>query len=260
MSCDQSCDPLCILYRSYGVTFWYPTYIDRLSRESLDTSLEDHNCNHTLFNYTDSNGDSMGTIEELFCACPETNFSNITLENVTLNSWWSFDTSVSNLIVRGGSFKEVWFENVSLEEVYFQDVSFLGIHIANSTWRDVIFSNVTFDNASLCSVTSEGSVFLSTVFTDGSFNGIPLDGLSSAELQSIFNNQSLTDSSCSGNSTTPTSCFNHQEKVDLRREYFFDFLIAGSAFPGNVVSAIAVYLFRRSFWLGEQANTCWISC
>ena len=222
------------------MTLWYPTYIDRLSRESLETITEHKDCNHTLSNYTTGiNGFS--NIERLFCGCPETDYHNVTLEGIRLaNTWWGQDSIISDLIVKGGSIKEVWFNNVTMDTVYFQDVVIHDAYFFNSTWNNVYFSNVTYiDNSSFCGIKNETS---------------PAHSSNEGQVSTLG---SLTANwSCDSALTPPANCLIKELEVDLEKEYFYDFLIAASAFPGNVVSAIAVYFLTRSYWLGKGNVMC----
>lgn len=220
---------------SYGVTLWYPTYVDRLSRESLETVTEHKDCNHTLSNYTNAIND-FSNIETLFCGCPETDYQNVTLEGIRLaNSWWAEDSILSDLVVKGGSIEEVWFNNVTMDTVYFQNVIIRNAYFSNSTWTGVYFSNVTFIESSyFCGIENE-------TITSHSSNEGP------ASTVGIL----TANSSCDSVPAPPTNCLIKELEVDLRKEYFYDFLIAASAFPGNVVSAIAVYFLTRSYWLGK---------
>ena len=242
--------------RSYGVTLWYPTYIDRLSRENLESTVEHKDCNRTLSNYTTTSS-NINSINRLFCACPTTSYNNVTFNNITVSSWWSTNSNLTNLMILGGRYDDIWYNDVVMDTVYYDDITFDDVHVINSTWRNVALINVTFINTHLCNIDTQNISFTSTIFTNSTFNNVSLDDLSSEDLSMLFNNdQSLVTSSCDERSAPPTNCIVPQTEVDLSKEYFYDFVIAGSAFPGNVISAIAVYFFRRSYWLGEMCNSC----
>ena len=232
------------VHRSYGVTLWYPTYVDRLSKESLESVSYHDDCNHTLSNYSASSFED--DLEKLFCACPTTDFQDVTLEGITLDEWWAYDSSITNVFVQDSSLKEVWFHNVTMDTVHFQNVTFSDSHLTMLTLRDVIFSNVTFVNSSLCNISNDGVSFKSTIFTGSNINGIT----PTSDQEALLGIRT-TNGSCGGDLALPTNCIPGSDEVDLGKEYFYDFIIAASALPGNIASAIAVYLFRRSFWLGE---------
>ena len=156
------------------------------------------------------------------------------------------------MTISGGHYSGVWFKGMDLVRVALEEVELTDVNFINVTLDDVSFCNVTFVNASLCGVTSTGRIdFSSTTFVNSTLDGMLLDELSSKNLSVLFgpNSSYHIESLCTWGS--PPNCLKPPEEVDYRKEYFYDFLIAGSAFPGNVVSATAVYFFRRSYWLGK---------
>ncbi len=228
---------------------WYPTYVDRLSREALDATIQHKDCNNTVIDYTTDTIDS--SINQLFCACPFTDYSNVTFDSITLSSWWSMNATLTDVTINGGRYDDMWYNDVVMDTVYYNGVSFYNGHFVNTTWRNIEFVNVTFNNTNFCDINTQNISFTATTFINSTLNNnISLDGVSTDNLTMLFNSDLLT-STCDQRIAPPTNCITPQEEVDLKQEYFYDFLIASSAFPGNIVSAIAVYFFRRSYWLGK---------
>ena len=208
------------------------------------SSLE--SCNKSLvnasFNVTDE------SYCHLFCACPETNFNNVTFNYLEIDKWFLMNANITDSVLEGGEYEEVWHEgvtwnNITVDGVEFKDATFL-----NCSFNSVVFDDVVFENTAFCGVMSTNIEISSTNFTNSTINGLMLDNISNYEIAKLFTNTSLSyNESCVLG--TPQDCFTDETK-DYNREYFHIFLIAASALPGNIVSAIAVYLFIRSYWLG----------
>ena len=158
------------------------------------------------------------------------------------------NANITDSVLEGGEYEEVWHEgvtwnNVTVDGVEFKDATFL-----NCSFDSVVFDDVVFKNTTFCGVMSTNIEINSTNFTNSTINGLTLDNISKYEISKLFTNTSLSyNESCVLG--TPQDCFTDETK-DYNREYFHIFLIAASALPGNIVSAIAVYLFIRSYWLG----------
>ena len=234
---------------------WYPTYVHRLSQESMEDSGLPTVCNKTVKNFTVDDSDRF--FDKLACKCPGTNFTNVTLDGLTLSSWRSYNVSFNCLTISGGHYSGVWFEGVVWSNVTLDGVKLTNANFLNLTLDGVLFRNVTFVNSFWCRVKSKEAINLnSTKFINTTVNGVRLDDHLDKSLfeAEIFNESSSSSSNASCLTGQSYNCLEPPTDVneEYRKEYFYDFLIAGSAFPGNLVSAITVYLFRRSYLLGKK--------
>lgn len=130
-----------------------------------------------------------------------------------------------------GHYEWVWLEGVVWNDVVLRNVSFGKLVILNSSLEQVELINVTIQEKFICNVQLK-----SVHFIDHETN--------------LFN-QSCQNSSHFLNALP--SCVNGEVPVDYNKEYLHDLIITSSGLLGNVVSAVAVYFFIRSFWLGKSA-------
>lgn len=228
------------MYSSYGVTLWYPSYVDLLTQQS---QRNDFQCNSNISDvvYKDS---------ALFCNCPSATYDNVTFDFHATSPWQQTDGAItdSNIV---GAYWWVWFYNITLEGVAFNDAEINDSAFLNSTWSNLSLDNVTFTNTTFCNITTMDELPFSDVhFINSTLNGQSLNGLSASKISQLFTQNSRQDS-CNVRSvdvSLPSSC-SIPKNVDYFTEYRNDLIISVAALPGNITSAILMYFFIRSFWL-----------
>ena len=167
------------------------------------------------------------------CSCSLTSYSNVTLELSSVDTWRAWHSSATNLTISGGRYKWVWLDTVQWNAVYVTDTFINNLFIKNSTWINVRMNNVTIDNTYVCE-----SKFIKV----SSDNDSTTDELFNESLcQDIL---SVTVPNC------PAGGGEMMTSKDYDREYSHDLIITASGYVGNLISAIAVYFFIRSYWLG----------
>ena len=231
--------------RSYGVTFWFPSYIDQLTQNKQATPTNAA-CNGTLANITHLPSDNY------LCQCPLTHYNNVTVHREMIDRWWVWNTTFINTSLLNGRYERVWFESVIWREVLVRNVTFDQMIFYNSTWTSVTIINVTFNNSILCDISVDvKSLSLRSVqFINTLINGQMMRDSPHNLVQDLFNSSTYNDTYCLTNMTIPSCMEDSISPVDYNTEYFHDFIITASSLVGIITSSIAVYFLIRSFWLG----------
>ena len=231
--------------RSYGVTFWFPSYIDQLTQNKQATPINAA-CNGTLADTTHLPSDNY------LCHCPLTHYSNVTVDKEMINKWWAWNATFTNTSLLDGHYRRVWFESMIWKEILIRNVTFDQMIFYNSTLKSVSLVNVTFNNSILCGISAEmESLSMQSVqFIDTVINGQKMRDSPHDLVQDLFNSSTWNDTYCLTNMSSP-SCVEYDiSPVDYNTEYFHDFIITSSSLIGVVISSIAVYFLIRSFLLG----------
>ena len=216
--------------RSYGVTLWFPTYVQQITTQRDNDRLEAF-CNTTV----------AGSVESLepYCDCGTTLFSDMEIE----------DTQFKNLRMDGVIFSNVSFFNVSFSSVVFNGTQFTdGCQFIESNISSSYFNATFFENITLDSVTIESSLLCS-------MNGSGLKVVSSTRLNASMLEEGALKTGrvkCREEDSDFKEIKCKSSNSQIYRDSFF---VTASAFPGNVASAIAVYFLRRNYWLGKFLNS-----
>lgn len=167
------------------------------------------------------------------------------------------DTQLHNFKVDDVLFNNVSFVNVNFKSVVFNRTEFVNCHFSESNFSEALFNATYFNGVVLDSVSIESSSLCS-------MNGTAVEVEDYVSLQDvdingnmvasdIFNSTAFSmqvlhqvSGECPKKSYKQISCKPPDSKV-----YRDSFIITASAFPGNIASAIAVYFFRRNYWMGK---------
>ena len=180
------------------------------------------------------------------CDCSSTSFEDAVISNMELKNWQINDVLLNNITFSNVSFEDVLFNNTNFDSCKFQNCTFESLH-----FQDVFFDSMTLENVSielgsscLFSNSSSGEISL----TDVSMNGSELapGTISASQLQAYLDEFSLKKK-CLGPE------FDVICRSDDFRIYRDSFFVSASALPGNLASAIAVYLMWRNVWLGKES-------
>ena len=228
--------------RSYGVTLWFPTYVSGITARTNAEKFE-------KFCSVDYNHTSGASVQS-YCDCSQTVFANFALTDLELKNF-----RVNDVIFKNVSFNNVSFESVVFNSTQFVDCQFNKVNISQSYFNstlfdDILFKSVAIRSSSLCSVESlvvtvtDSSVTLQDVDLNGQTVSCKACNSSTLEDLLLLNK---TDGRCSESSLLKEI----QCKPPDNRVYKDTFFISASSVPGNIVSAFAVYFFRRNYWMGE---------
>ena len=176
------------------------------------------------------------------CDCSSTFFEDAVIRDLELKEWQINDVQFDNIT----------FVNVTFDDVLFNSTNFRNCKFQNSTFRSLHFKAVSFDNVVLDTVAimprsfcllsngSAGDVDMGNV----TVNGTILDWVVNAsQLQEYLDG--LSSQKCVG---PEFDIICHSDDFRIYRD---SFIVSASALPGNVASAIAVYVMRRNIWLGK---------
>lgn len=221
---------------------WYPSYIDQLNQHSKDAEFNEL-CNRTVANRSLSGE----TLQEL-CPCQYTSYSSVVLDHLTVMNWHAANTTIRDAVVKSGSytgitFTDVLLENVSIMEAKFQDAVFVG-----GAWMSVEFRNANLSGVVLCDVMLPPSALV----INSTINGKLVAQAEGEAIEELFGRKESESGDCNGvHYKTNKTCTPLPK--NLFENYQDTFFIAASAFPGNIVSAFALYfIFWRSLWLGGE--------
>ena len=173
-----------------------------------------------------------------YCDCEGANFTGQHFSNVNLTSF-----NLTNSAFRNVTFTNVTFSNVSLESCNFtgcvlDNVSFE----SRSTFHDVNWDQMTFNRVNVSGLSVCNGSVSESVESVGDGEGGSGEG-DIGELGTVLLGE--TSASCED---VEVECEGREKGSHVYRDLF---LVSGSAFPGNIASAIAVYFMRRNYWMGR---------
>ena len=212
------------------MTLWFPSYVHQLA--SGVTTPFNEACNETLSGVMLKDDHFSASGHSFLCSCPLTNYSNVAFDYRSVRKWWAWQSSIEDLVIRNGDYDWVWLDEVTWDNVVLSNVSINSLILINSSWTNVKLDNVSIKNSYVCgTVISKVSVHNSSKILNGT---------------SCHDSYLLTGAlpNCGGEGLMMAA-------PDYNREYFHDLIITSSGYIGNLVSAIAIYFFVRSFWLGK---------
>ena len=224
-------------FSSFGVMLWFPTYIGEITTQQKQAAV-DANCRQNLTHFS-------AELLQSYCSCKNATFQDALITGAQLDSWMISDAIFSNVTFRDVTFDDVVFNG----SVFVNNCAFINCTIKNSQLLRITLSNlleVSLDVSSsvLCDLhglNENDTLTVKNTSLDGNVFGQTtiINGL-------IFNDNS---SKCINQVTdSGISC----SQSDISTVYRDSFFISASTLPGYIVSAIAVYLFRRNYWLGEH--------
>ncbi len=218
---------------------WYPTYVSEINHKN-DQGKLDKLCNETVLS-------SAAEINSI-CNCKATVFEDAVIRDIELKEWQINDVLLNNITFINVTFNEVLFDSTTIRDCSFHNSTFTKLHFKAAFLDNLRLENVVIKPSSSC-LFSNGSTGAFTM-TNVSIGNTRLQEhgiINASKLQNHLNN--FTSRDCKGPN------FIVQCNSDDFRLYRDSFLVSVSAFPGNVASAIAVYVMRRNIWLGKWKGT-----
>ena len=232
---------LIIHYSAFGVMLWFPTYVGEITTEQKQAAF-DANCRQIVSHFNTE------TLKS-YCSCKNTTFRDAIISGTRLQSWMIGDVIFSNV-----TFRDVIFDNVIINGSLFADnCAFHNCTIENSqflriTWTNVFELSLNVSSSTLCNLHGLNETDKLTV-KNTTLNGITFNETTIVN-GSIFNDNNAT--MCKNQVTNfDINC----DQSDISTVYRDSFIISAATLPGYVVSAIAVYLLRRNYWLGKLTIT-----
>lgn len=137
------------------------------------------------------------------------------------------------MTISGGHYNWVWLDTVQWDMVHITNVYINNLLMKNSTWINVRLSNVSINCTHIC---------------ETKFIKVSADNGSTTD-DELFNESLCQDLQLSG-PFCPAGPGEAMDPKDYDREYSHDLIITASGYVGNLLSAIAVFFFIRSYWLG----------
>jgi len=225
-----------IISRSYGVTLWYPTYVDQIAKRADQNNLN-RICNETTL--------LSATEMRSVCDCSSTSFEDAVISNTELKSWQINDVLLNNITFSNVTFEDVLFNTTNFGSCKFQNCKFTSLHFQDILFDSMSMENVTIELSSSClfSNFSSGDISITDVLVNGS--KLEPGTINASQLQAYLDEFSSREK-CLGPE------FEVICKSDDFRIYRDSFFVSASALPGNLASAIAVYLMWRNVWLGKE--------
>lgn len=224
------------------MSLWYPTYVNIIT-DKQEQALFDAKCQQNV-TYFDS-----GAFHS-YCGCNGTAFQDFTISDVRLESW----------MVGGATFSNVSFVNVTFDDVVINGTQFVdncefhkcslnNTKFVQLSWNDVSLESIYLSSSAICDLTGRNVTLLNSLSVyNTSINGRTFSNLTTIEDSSDLLLANGANSTCDGDVLdAEVNC----RKPDSFKVYRDSFFVSASALPGNIASAIAVYFFRRNYWLGR---------
>ena len=211
------------------MSLWYPTYVEQINDRAEADRFYGASCNATISDLVLST-----TQLARLSHCSSTSYRNVTFDRAEFTGWTFSDASLTSSVFKGCVFNRV----------SFQKVNFSAVHFVNGSSTELLFDSVVLNTTDFCRFNASHPTSLNSLVIDTVVNGRGV-GNQTALLEALVEGLP-PPTACSfppaGSVYSPTS-----DKYQVYRESFF---VAGSALPGNVLSAVAVYFLRRNYWLG----------
>eukprot|EP00731_Ephydatia_muelleri_P012149 Em0006g1043a len=227
----------CLSFGGYGVSLWYPTYVEQINERADVDRFYGASCNNTI-------SDLILGSEELtrLRRCSSTSFKNVTFDHITFTDWTFADSLLERSIFDSCVFNDVTFQRVNTTSALF----------VNGSGTAVLFDTTVLHSTGFCGLNVSNFTMVGSLVTDVTVNGRPVSNQTS--LLEALREGFPPPSPCSA----PSVGSPYTTKVDKYQVYEESFYIAGSALPGNILSAFAVYFLRRNYWLAFSlfASTC----
>lgn len=216
---------------------WFPTYVGEITTEQKQAAF-DANCRQIVSHFNTE------TLKS-YCSCKNTTFRDTVISGTRLQSWMISDVIFSNV-----TFRDVIFDNVVINgSLFVNNCTFHNCTIENSqfmriTWTNIFELSLDISSSNLCDLHGLNETDILTV-KNATLNGITYNQTTIVN-GSIFNDNNAT--MCKNQGTNSgIDC----DQSDISTVYRDSFIISAATLPGYMVSAVAVYLFRRNYWLGE---------
>ena len=216
---------------------WFPTYVGEITTQQKQATF-DANCRQIVSHF---NAESLPS----YCGCKNTTFQNTLISGTWLESWMISDAIFNNV-----TFRDVTFDNVIINgSLFANNCAFHNCTVENSqfvriTWTNVLELSLNVSSSVLCDLHGLNESD-NLIVKNSSLNG------------NIFNQTTTVNGSTFDDDIT-TVCKNgvtdsdlNCNRSDISTVYRDSFFISAATLPGYVVSAVAVYLFQRNYWLGE---------
>ena len=217
---------------------WFPTYVGEITTQQKQAAF-DAKCRQTASHF---NTEAL----QSYCGCRNTTFQDTLISGTRLESW-----TISDVIFSNVTFRDVTFDSVVISGSSF--VNNCTLH--NCTIKSSQFTRVTLTSVMELSLDISSSILCdlhgldendTLTVTNSSLNGI------------TFNQTTIINGSIFNDNNTAMICKDQVANSvincnasDISTVYRDSFIISAATLPGYVVSAVAVYLFRRNYWLGE---------
>ncbi len=229
--------------RSYGVTLWYPTYVNEVNHQK-DVEIFNGFCSEEV------SGINSSTIST-YCGCNDSVINNSVISDMLLDNWNIQNTTFNGVTFQRVNFTYASFNNTSFESSSFIDCTFNNSGFINTTFDSFSFTNLKLFDSRLCSTTIGNNYSASgdVLVLNSTINGAPWNStMTSATFIQLMFNSSANESACNANGWI-SKCPVKGDDFRLYRDSFF---ISASALPGNLASMVAVYFLIRKYWLGKK--------
>ena len=214
----------------YGVSLWYPTYVEQINERAQVDQFYSASCNSTISNLV------LGTAElARLRHCSSTSYQNVTFDHAKFDNWIFSDSLFNTSVFKGCVFNGVTFQRVNLTSA----------HFVNGSGTAMLFDFVVFNTTSFCGFNTSNTTIVGGLVINTTVNSRPVT------------NQTYLLEALQEGLPPPTPCavppagLPYSITADKYQVYQESFYVAGSALPGNVLSAVAVYFLRRNYWLGK---------
>ena len=219
---------------------WFPTYVGEITTQQKQAAF-DANCRQSISHF---NTEAL----QSYCGCRNTTFQDTLISGTRLESWMISDVVFSNV-----TFHNVTFDNVVISgssfvnNCTFHNCTIKSSQFTRGTWTSVVELSLDISSSILCDLHGLDESNTLTL-TNTSLNGITFNQTTVVN-GSIFSDNN-TALACKDQVTNSAINCNALDS-DISTVYRDSFIISAATLPGYVVSAVAVYLFRRNYWLGE---------
>lgn len=217
------------------MSLWYPTYVEQINERADIDHFYGASCNSTI-------SDIIIGSEEIsrLRHCSSTSYTNVTFNHITFSDWVFVDALLNRSVFNRCVFNGVTFRRVNATSALF----------VNGSGTAMFFDTAVLHSTGFCGLNVSNFTIVGGQVTNVTVNGRSVSN-QTALLEALWEGKP-PPSPCSA----PSAGSPYTSKVDKYQVYQESFYIAGSALPGNILSAVAVYFLRRNYWLGMFLRVC----
>ncbi len=225
------------MYRSYGVTLWYPTFVNELNIKK-DAEIFRDFCSEEVSGINSS-------VIPTYCGCSDAAINNSVISDLVLDNWNISNTNFTSVTFQRVNFTHTSFKNADFLSSSFIDCSFIDSGFFNIGFEAFTVTNLKLVNSRICNTTVTNLTSNDVFVQNSTLNGNHLNTTINETLFLDLLALSANRSACGEDGLT-SMC---PVKVDDFRVYRDSFFISASALPGNLASMVAVYFLIRKYWL-----------
>ena len=174
-----------------------------------------------------------------YCGCNNTVFADVVFSQLEISDW-GINATFENVAFREVNFSNVIFQSTVFSGCSMEDVRFDSVQFIDTVWNSSSLSGIRINSSEFCGYETHNFTSLEEITAT---TATLLNETTFPQLLDRAEN-----ASCSRETAPVINCDKEDHDTRVYKDNFF---ISASALPGNIIAGIAVYFFRRNYWMSE---------